>query len=104
ATTAEADEACVTRSRFFVDYRPAAMAAAGEFLAALRSGAVTEDHIAAEIGEVAAGAKPGRVGEEDITVYKSLGVAAQDLAAGHLLYEKARREGFARAVEMMDGP
>ena len=101
-TTAEADETCVTRSRFFVDYRPAAMAAAGELLNAIASGAVTEDHIRAEIGEVAANKKQGRVGGDDITIYKSLGVAAQDLAAARLLFEKAEKLGFGLDVEMMD--
>lgn len=101
-TTAEADEACVVRSKFFVDYRPAAMAAAGEFLRALETGAVTENHIAAEIGEVAMGGKPGRENDEEITLYKSLGVSAQDLAAAHILYEKADKNGFGLSVEMMD--
>ena len=101
-TTAEADEACVTRSRFFVDYRPAAMAAAGELLNAIASGAVSEDHIRAEIGEVAASKMQGRLGGDDITIYKSLGVAAQDLAAARLLFEKAEKLDFGLDVEMMD--
>ena len=101
-TTAEADDACVSRSRFFVDYRPAAMAAAGELLNAIKSGAVAETHIAAEIGEVAMNSASGRTSEDDITVYKSLGVSAQDLAAAHILYEKASAEGFGLDVNMMD--
>jgi ornithine cyclodeaminase/alanine dehydrogenase-like protein (mu-crystallin family) len=101
-TSAEADQAVVTRSRFFVDYRPAALAAAGELLDAIAGGAVTEAHIAGEIGEVAAGTCPGRQSESDITVYKSLGVSAQDLAAGYKLYEIACTKGFGLEVEMMD--
>lgn len=101
-TTAEADEACVVRSKFFVDYRPAAMAAAGELLRAIETGAVTENHIAAEIGEVAMGKKPARENDNEITLYKSLGVSAQDLAAAHILYEKAEKEGFGLDVDMMD--
>lgn len=101
-TTAEADETCVTRSKFFVDYRPAAMAAAGELLRAIENNAVNESHIAAEIGEVAMGSKPARENEDEITLYKSLGVSAQDLAAAHILYEKAEKEGFGLDVEMMD--
>lgn len=101
-TTTEVDEACVVRSKFFVDYRPAAMAAAGELLRAIETNAVTEDHIAAEIGEVAMGDKPGRENDDEITLYKSLGVSAQDLAAAHILYEKACAESFGQDVEMMD--
>jgi ornithine cyclodeaminase len=101
-TSAEADQDVVTRSRFFVDYRPAAMAAAGELLDAIEAGAATKDHIAGEIGEVAAGRVKGRTSADEITVYKSLGVSAQDLAAGHKLYELACRDGFGLDVDMMD--
>lgn len=101
-TSAEADEALVARSRFFVDYRPAAMAAAGELIDAIKTGRITQAHIAGEIGEVAAGSCKGRLSPEDITVYKSLGVAAQDLAAGYKLYQAACAEGFGLDVEMMD--
>ena len=102
ASSAEADQAVVTRSRFITDYRPAAMAAAGELLDAIKAGAVTEDHIVAEIGEVAADRIPGRISDADITVYKSLGVAAQDLAAGYYLYEQAVKKGFGQEINMMD--
>jgi ornithine cyclodeaminase/alanine dehydrogenase-like protein (mu-crystallin family) len=85
----EVDDACVEMSRFFVDYRGSAMAQAGELLHAIREGAVTEAHIVAEIGAVLAGAVPGRRSDAEVTVYKSLGVAAQDLAAAMLVYRRA---------------
>jgi ornithine cyclodeaminase len=85
----EVDDACVERSRFFVDYRGSAMAQAGELLHAIREGVVTEAHIVAEIGEVLAGTSPGRRSDAEVTVYKSLGVAAQDLAAAMLVYRRA---------------
>lgn len=89
ASAAEADTAVVARSRFFTDYRPSALDQAGELLKALDDGVVDESHIRAEIGEVLAGEKPGRLSESDITVYKSLGVAAQDLAAGLAAWQNA---------------
>ena len=101
-SSAEADQAVVTRSRFYIDYYNAAMAAAGELLDAISAGAVTEDHIIGEIGAVAAGKCPGRKSPGDITVYKSLGVSAQDLAAAAKLYELACRDGFGTDVNMMD--
>lgn len=101
-TSTEADTDLVKRSRFFVDYKPAAMAAAGELLNAIAEGSVTEGHVAGEIGQVASGDVEGRRSPEDITVYKSLGVSAQDLAAGHKLYEIARKNGFGIEVDMMD--
>ena len=74
----------MSRSRFIVDHREHVLAHGGEFL---RSGLPT-DHIAAEIGEVLAGAKPGRTAVDQITVYKSLGHAAQDLAVTDWLHRQ----------------
>jgi len=85
----EVDDDCVAMSRFFVDYRGSALAQAGELLHAIGAGMVTESHIAAEIGEVLSGAVPGRRSDSEVTVYKSLGVAAQDLAAASLVYRRA---------------
>ena len=101
-SSSEADLKVVTKSRYFVDYQPAALAAAGELLKAIDEGVVTADHIVGEIGEVANGKVEGRMSPEDITVYKSLGVAAQDLAAGHKLYEIARSKEIGIEVNMMD--
>lgn len=89
----EVDDECVTRGRFFVDFRGSALAQAGELLHAMSAGLVTEAHISAEIGEVLAGTHPGRTSEDEITIYKSLGIAAQDLAAASLVHRKALAEG-----------
>ena len=78
------------------------MAAAGELLNAIEAGLVSEDHIVAEIGDIAADRIKGRVSDQDITVYKSLGVAAQDLAAGYVLYDQAVQNGFGQEVELLD--
>lgn len=77
----EVDETMVARSRYFVDYRPSALAAASEFLASKEAGLVDSDHIVGEIGEVLIGRVDGRLADEDVTFYKSLGHIAQDLAA-----------------------
>ncbi|SDE03383.1 ornithine cyclodeaminase family protein [Ruegeria marina] len=76
----EIDAALVMKSQLFVDYRPSAFAQAREIISALESGTMTKDHVQAEIGEVLAGAVPGRSGPDGITLYRSLGIAAQDLA------------------------
>jgi ornithine cyclodeaminase len=102
ATTAEVDSTVVARGRFFVDYRPAALAAAGELLNAIRAGIVSETHIAAEIGEVLADKQPGRLGAEDITIYKSLGVTTQDLAAGLVALELADRHDIGEHLSLTD--
>lgn len=101
ATSAEADTRLVERSRFYVDSRAAAMAAAGELLNAIAAGAVDEQHIAGEIGEVAAGKVPGRQSVDDITVYKSLGVSAQDLAAAHYLWRSVAAQGLGQTFDLL---
>ncbi|MEM6909623.1 MAG: ornithine cyclodeaminase family protein [Pseudomonadota bacterium] len=100
-TSAEVDSAAVAISRFYVDYRPAAMAAAGELLDAIEAGAVTAEHIVAEIGEVAQDRALGRASADDITCYKSLGVAAQDLAAAQAIWRSAEAEGSGTTVDLL---
>ncbi|MCB1626027.1 MAG: ornithine cyclodeaminase family protein [Pseudomonadales bacterium] len=99
-TTAEVDSIGVARGRFFVDYIDAAKAQAGELLAAIRTGAVTEDHIAGEIGDVLLGRKPGRESPTEITIYKSLGVTTQDLAAAELAYRLACERGIGQQIDL----
>ncbi|MEH3101570.1 ornithine cyclodeaminase family protein [Sphingomonas adhaesiva] len=77
----EVDTALVARSRYIADSRRSALAAAAEFLVAKAAGAVGDDHIAGEIGEVLAGMVPGRESARQVTLYKSLGHVVQDLAA-----------------------
>ncbi|NDH45584.1 MAG: hypothetical protein EBY04_04335 [Actinobacteria bacterium] len=92
-TTAEVDDLTVSRARFFVDYREAAFAAAGELLGAISRGVVDASHVRGEIGEVFAGHCTGRETDTDITLYKSLGVTTQDLAAGMRLMRDAAAIG-----------
>lgn len=99
---AEVDDEAVSRSRFYVDYRDAAMAAAGELLGAVERGAVTEEHIVGEIGEVADGTAPGRENGDDITMYKSLGVASQDLAAAYAIWQMAETQDKGMTVDLLD--
>ena len=90
ASAAEAEAAVVSVGRYFVESRESALNGAGEFLRAIAAGLVAEDCIQAEIGEVMAGTRPGRQSSSDITVYKSIGHAVQDLAAAAYLYEQLR--------------
>src|SRR6202008_679944 len=80
-TAREADDDLVARSRFFVDSRVSARAEAGELRHAIEAGRLTEAHVLGEIGDVLNGKVTGRADDADVTVYKSLGIAAQDLAA-----------------------
>ena len=91
AAAREVDDGLVLRSSFFVDFRGSALAQAGELLGAM--GANAAQHIRGEIGEVLNGTVPGRSDEFEVTVYKSLGIAAQDLATAHEIYRRAISAG-----------
>ena len=99
AAAAEIDTPAVVKSRFFVDYRESTRNEGGEYLRALKSGAVSEDHILGEIGEVANGSKAGRRSPTDVTLYKSLGIAPQDLASAHYVLQKARAAGVGQVID-----
>ena len=85
----EIDHALVRASRYIVDSRRSALAAAAEFLLAREAGIVDDGHIVGEIGEVLLGRVRGRRSQEEITVYKSLGHIVQDLAAVSYLHSRA---------------
>ncbi len=86
---AELDGEAVVRSRFFTDYRASAEALAGEYRLALAAGQIEPDHLLGEIGAVINGTLAGRRTAEDITCFKSLGMAAEDLIAAHLVLSRA---------------
>ena len=87
---AEADTDLVARSRYIVDHREHVLAHGGEFLRARQAGRIDEAHIAAEIGQGFSGAVPGRAHPDEVTLYKSLGHAVQDLACVAWLNGRAR--------------
>lgn len=86
---AEIDQALVVKSRFIADHREHVLAHGAEFLRAKQAGAIGDDHVVAEIGEVLSATKPGRTSSSEITLYKSLGHAVQDIAVTAWLYENA---------------
>ena len=86
----EIDQYLVVNSRFIADHREHVLVHGAEFLRAKQAGAVGDDHVVAEIGEVLAGMKLGRTSDSEITLYKSLGHAVQDIAATAWLYENVR--------------
>ncbi|MDR7418537.1 MAG: ornithine cyclodeaminase [Armatimonadota bacterium] len=88
--------ATVARAAVIVDHRPAALAEAGDLVLAIQEGLFSPGTVRAEIGEVAAGTAPGRAGDHEITLFKSVGHAVQDLAVARLAF--ARAEGHGRGV------
>lgn len=86
---AEINRELVMKSRFIVDHREHVLAHGAEFLRAKQAGVIGDEHVVAEIGEVLSGSKPGRTSPDEITLYKSLGHAVQDIAVTAWLYENA---------------
>lgn len=87
-TSRELDSEAVRRARFFVDRRESALAEAGEFLLPRAEGVIDDGHIKGELAELVTGAVPARESPSEITVFKSLGIAIEDLAAARHIYEK----------------
>jgi ornithine cyclodeaminase len=100
ANARELDTRAVVQSRLFVDRRESALNEAGDFLIPKREGALGDDHILGELGEVFLGTVPGRRSPDDVTLFKSLGIAVEDLAAAHLVYRNAVAQGKGLDVEL----
>jgi alanine dehydrogenase len=90
----------VARARVVVDSRSAALAEAGDLIIPLERGLITADGIHGEIGEVAAGLIPGRQSREEITFFKSVGVAVQDVAVAQAVLQRAAELGLGFEVEL----
>lgn len=89
----ELDAATVAASSLFVDSVESTLNEAGDYLRAAQEGLVAPGHIRAELGEVLKGSKPGRTSLDEITLFKSLGLAVEDLAAAEYLYRKSKETG-----------
>ena len=84
----------VLRAKVVIDHHESSMAEAGDLLIPLGQGLMTKDHIYAELGEIAAGTKPGRTSPEEVTLFKSVGVAVQDVASASAVLAEAQRLGL----------
>ncbi len=82
----------------FVDRRESTLNESGDYLMAACDGAVGPDDLRAEIGELLIGHAPGRQTDDELTLFKSLGLAVEDLAAASLAVDRARAEGLGRTI------
>jgi alanine dehydrogenase len=96
----EVDTEAVARARLYVDRRESAVNEKGDVVIPIEEGAIGEDHIVGELGEVLIGAAPGRSSPEEITLFESAGLAIEDLAAAHYLHRKASEKGIGTRVEL----
>jgi alanine dehydrogenase len=88
----EIDGPTVARAKVVVDSREAIMAECGDILLAIKEDSISESHIHGEIGDILAGTKPARTSTDEITLYKSVGIAIQDVATANLVYHRALEE------------
>jgi alanine dehydrogenase len=97
----EIDETTLQRaSKIVIDHHAGALAEAGDLIIALKNGALKESDIYAEIGEIAAGKKPGRERDEEITYFKSVGNAVQDASVARAIYDAALRENLGTEIAL----
>lgn len=96
----ELDTTAVVRSRVVVDGRQAAQAEAGDLVIPMAEGAITQDHIVGELSEVVTGKVVGRTGREEITLFKTVGMAVQDAVTAPLVYARALAAGRGQQVSL----
>ena len=96
----ELDTAAVAGARLFVDRRESALAEAGDFLIPKAEGVLGDEHIRGEIGELLLGTRPGRESRDEVTLFKSLGLAVEDVAAARVVFANATRSGAGTWVEV----
>ncbi|HSP14836.1 MAG TPA: ornithine cyclodeaminase family protein [Thermoanaerobaculia bacterium] len=99
AAAREVDGATMRAASLFVDRKESTVNESGDYLFALREGAIKEGHAMTEIGDVLIGAAGGRKSRHEITLFKSLGLAIEDLASAAFIYDKVGRSGGGTFVE-----
>jgi ornithine cyclodeaminase len=99
-TSREIDTATMAAARLFVDRRESALAEAGDLLIPMKEGALKGDHIQAELGEVIIGTDPGRRSPAELTLFKSLGLAVEDVASAAYIVRRARETRTGQTVTM----
>ena len=95
----EVDTATMAASRLYVDRRESTFNEAGDYILAAKEGAIGPDHIRAEIGELLTGEAVGRTSEQEITLFKALGLAVEDLASAEYVYRQAKERQVGTWVE-----
>lgn len=96
----ELDEYLVKRAdRVYVDSKEAVLSEAGDFIIPMKNGAIDSDRINGELGEVISGKIPGRQSEKEITLFKTVGIAVQDVVTAYEIYKKALEQGVGRQIQ-----
>lgn len=100
AAAREVDTTAILRSACFVDRRESALREAGDLVIPIRDGAVAESHIRAELGELLEGQREGRLTPQEITLFKSVGLAVEDLGAADIVYRRAQHDADVPRIDL----
>ncbi|AHF80439.1 ornithine cyclodeaminase family protein [Thermococcus paralvinellae] len=95
----ELDSKTVRKAKLIVDSKDAVLKESGDIIIPIKEGIIDESHIYAELGEIVSGAKKGRTSNEEITLFKSVGLAIEDAITAKLAYEKAIKENIGKEIE-----
>ena len=98
----EVEAAAFSRCRVVLDFRDQVLGEAGDLMAAIRDGAFREDQLHAELGDVVVGRVAGRSSPDDITLFKSVGVAIEDVACAAFVYEESVKRGLGQTMRLQD--
>jgi ornithine cyclodeaminase/alanine dehydrogenase-like protein (mu-crystallin family) len=96
----EIDPALTARAKFFVDSRDAALVESGDLMMGIQEGRFGPDHVAGELGQLVAGTVDGRTSDTQVTIFKSLGMAVEDVMAADLAYRRAVEKGLGKEMEL----
>jgi len=97
----EIDDETVRKAKIVVDSKEAVLREAGDLMMPIAQGVVSESSIHAELGEIILGVKKGRESEDEVTLFKSVGLAVQDASVAKLVYDKARENGLGDEVKLL---
>jgi len=98
----ELDDHTISKAKIVIDYSPAIMEEAGDIIIPIRNKVIRREHIWAELGSIVVGSQQGRTSDEEITVFKSVGLGIQDAAVARVVFEKAKREVVGTEISISD--
>lgn len=96
----ELDDTTIKKAKIVVDTKEGALAETGDLIVPIKRGIISQENIYAELHEIVGGKKPGRTSDDEVTCWKAVGIAIEDAAVAKLVYDKAKKEGIGKEVEI----
>jgi len=96
----ELDDTTIKKAKIVVDTKEGVLAETGDLIIPIKRGIISQENIYAELHEIVGGKKPGRTSDDEVTCWKAVGIAIEDAAVAKLVYDKAKKEGIGKEVEI----